>query len=188
VDYSRHYEDVLRRAELFSYIAELIRSCPGGPAAPVDDSPLPTEDRPDSGEGSARVLELRDLLPRVTVVDRRVLCNGASLDLARRPLTLRLFQAFCEAPGFHLTRDEVVRRVYQLSDDQARSERFLESAYNNAVKLISRARIMAAAYLGRAAGQGIEWFVHDQEQRVWSLYRLRTQYLAERLEGHRQLG
>jgi hypothetical protein len=189
---TRHYEQVLRRAELFDHIVALVKTWPGsgrvGPAPAEDQrprpvSPLPLADlaRPRRDAAAADVRSLKDLLPRVAVLDYRVVCNGATLDLARRPLTLRLFQVFCDAPGLTLPRDEVVRQVYKLGPIGERSARLQESAFNNSVKLISRARILAARSLSQGVGHGVEWFVYDQEQRVWSLYRLRHAYIAERL-------
>lgn len=155
------YEAMVRRAELFSYIADLVRAQDHAPEAPFES-------------GSDVKLTL---LPRIQVFGQGVVCNGARLDLTRRPLSLKLFQVFCEKDDMRLTRQELVEAVYDLKGKPLVTERHLEALYVNVVKLVSRTRILAAAYLGRGAGRGIEWFGYDAETKVWSLYRLRSEYL-----------
>lgn len=171
------YEDVLHRAELFNCIADLVRSFPShvGSLEDARRKVLLTEVKPLPS------LQREAILPRVAVRDRRVFCNGAVLDLARRPLTLKLFEAFCRAKDQQLTREELLERVYLLGDIAKRSERYLESIHANSVKLISRARTLACAYLTAGPGSGVEWFVYDQDLKTWSLYRVSNKYLAARL-------
>ena len=44
----------------------------------------------------------------------------------------------------------------------------------------SRQRL-ATMHLSFAVGHGIEWFVYDQERKIWCLYRLRNEYLSDHL-------
>lgn len=157
------YEAMVRRAELFSYIADLVRAQDEAPEAPLESAPD---------------VKLT-LLPKIQVFGQGVVCNGARLDLTRRPLSLKLFQVFCEKDDMRLSRPELVKAVYDLDDKPLVSERHLEALYVNVVKLVSRTRILATAYLGRGAGRGIEWFGYDAETKVWSLYRLRSEYLKD---------
>lgn len=157
------YQSMVRRAELFSYIADLVRAQDEAPDAPVEAAPD---------------VKLT-LLPKIQVFGQGVVCNGARLDLARRPLSLKLFRLFCEKDDMRLSRAELVEGVYDLKGKPLLSERHLESLYVNVVKLVSRTRILATAYLGRGAGKGIEWFGYDADAKVWSLYRLRSEYLSE---------
>jgi len=169
--------DVLRRAELFDFIADLVRSWPF-PGELTDMAKPPMHSNPFVVMAPSDKLRSEVILPRITVIDQRLACNAASLDLERRPLMLRLFKAFCEAEERQLSRDDILKKVYLISDIELRSERFLKSKYCNAVKLISRARILAAALLGRAVRNGVEWFVYDQERRIWCLFRMRNEYFT----------
>lgn len=158
------YEEMQRRAELFSYIAELVRTQDGEESAPPEPAP-----------------DIRlTLLPKIQVMGQGVVCNGARLDLTRRPLSLKLFKVFCEKEDMELTREEVVQGIYDLKDRSQVSERFVDSLMTNSVKLISRTRIVASACFNRGAGKGIDWFAYDAERRVWCLYRLKSEYLGRR--------
>ncbi len=166
MEFDRQYEDVLRRAELFSRIVSLV------------DTVRQHEPKPIHTPAN-RVAALADL-PRILVVDRRVSCDGLTLDLARRPLTLRLFQLFVEADGEMIQRDDLVSRLYEI-DASHHSERFVESLLGNAIKLISRSRALAGACLTGRQHVGMEWFPYDQERKCWSLYRLLNRYWLDRL-------
>ena len=96
-------------------------------------------------------------------------------------MTLRLFDVFCNAPNHERSRDDLLSQVYRIKDLYSHTDRYVESVYNNGVKLISRARILATTHLSFAVGHGIEWFVYDQERKIWCLYRLRNEYLSDHL-------
>lgn len=159
------YEEMVRRAELFSYIVDLVRT--------QDDVQSIPMSVPESASDSRLTL-----LPKIQVLGQGVVCNGSRLDLTRRPMSLKLFQLFCEKDDLKLSRADVVRGIYDLQGKAYVSERHMEALFVNVVKLISRTRILAAAYLGRGGGRGIEWFGYDSESRIWSLYRLRSEYLG----------
>lgn len=168
MEIDRQYQDVLRRAALFARIVSLVDADRQQDESLVPVTPL----RPRS------TLPLD--LPRITVADRRVVCDGLGLDLVRRPLTLRLFQIFVEAEGEQIHRDDIVGRLYDINASQ-HSERFLESLLGNAIKLISRSRALAGACLTGRQHIGMEWFPYDQERKCWGLYRLHNRYWLERL-------
>jgi hypothetical protein len=143
--------DVVRRAELFALIADLVRS--EGAEAPTA-SPKPLDE------------------PRISVLDRRLFVNGQAFDLARRPLMMRLFQELVAAPGGWIDRDQLLTRVYGLRDG-ARSPRYVAATVNNAVKLISRARAATGTFFAAAAGAGYEWLPYDADRKAWKLVRPR---------------
>lgn len=117
-------------------------------------------------------------LPRVVIIDRRVFCNAASLDLARRPMMLKLFKLFCEARHGRVTREAFLREIYGLEPGTRHSPRFREAMYQNGVKLISRARAEAHAVFGREVGPDFEWMRFDAEDRSWRLLARKTADLA----------
>ena len=167
--------DVLRRAEMFDFIADLVRSWPFPADLPDGSQPVCYQSTFAAASIPAKSIG-RDILPHIAVIDQKFACNAAYIDLQHRPLMLRLFSAFCEADDWQLTRDDILRKVYLLDELDHRSERFLDAKYCNATKLISRARILAGVFLGRALRYGVEWFVYDQERRIWCLFRMRNEY------------
>jgi hypothetical protein len=164
-------EELARRAAMFGVIANLIKDW--------DDPAAPTPITSAFARGTS--VRHQPLLPRIKVRNHQVICNNTSLDLARRPMTLRLFEVFCNAPNHERSRDDLLMEVYRIKDLNSHTERYVESVYNNGVKLISRARILATTHLSFAVSHGIEWFVYDQERKIWCLYRLRNEYLSDHL-------
>ncbi len=167
------FEEILRRAELFSFIANIIN-------LPPTESPSPELVRAHEPPSVPKVeVERAVILPRISIVDRRLICNGASLDLAGRPLMLRLFQTLLATPDMMITRNQLLAKVYRFEKLDTRTARWLQSSHSNAVKMISRARIMATTFLGSGGGRGIEWLVFDMEREAWCLYRLNNRYIAQ---------
>ena len=164
-------EELARRAAMFGVIANLIKDW--------DDPAAPTPITSAFARGTS--VRHQPLLPRINVRKHQVICNNSSLDLTRRPMTLRLFDVFCNAPNHERSRDDLLMEVYRIKDLNSHTERYVESVYNNGVKLISRARILATMHLSFAVSHGIEWFVYDQERKIWCLYRLRNEYLSDHL-------
>ena len=169
--------DVLRRAEMFDFIADLVRSWPFPADWPDDGRPVCYQTPFAPAPTSPKAIN-REILPHIAIIDQKFACNTAYIDLKRRPLMLRLFTAFCKADGWQLTRDDILRQVYLIGELDHRSERFLDAKYCNATKLISRARILAGMFLGRALRHSVEWFVYDQERRIWCLFRMRNEYFS----------
>jgi hypothetical protein len=107
--------------------------------------------------------------PRLVILDRRVVCHGRYLDLKRRPLTLRLFKAFCSAPHGRLSRREVAAALYDF-DPGARSERYVESLQANCTKLVSRARLLATETFGPVTAPTVRWLPFDARTGTWQLW------------------
>jgi hypothetical protein len=128
-----------------------------------------------------RSMQAPSLLPRIQFDQETVYCNHASLDLGRRPTTMRLFRAFCSSPRLECTREELMRQVYRVKRPERCSERYLQTVYVKTIKLISRSRILATTMLSYAVSYGVEWFVYDQERKTWCLYRLRNEYVNQKL-------
>lgn len=110
------------------------------------------------------------------VVDRRVYCAGRVVDLSRRPRTLAVFRAFCRSANGFLSCDELVERLYGVKIGAQHSRRMVQSHHNNAIKMISRARIEAMMHLGSTRDVGVEWFVYDATLKGWHLHRWHPYY------------
>lgn len=141
------FDEVLRRPDLVHFLKDFVRA--------------------DDGVEHGKSVE--GAMPRVVIIDRRVFCNGASLDLARRPMMLKLFRVFCDARGGRITRAEILRRIYGVTPGSDHSPRFREAMYQNGVKLISRTRAEAQAAFGRAVGPDVDWMRFDPAERAWYL-------------------
>lgn len=113
--------------------------------------------------------------PRIFVRSGRVYCDGRVLDLARRPLMLKLFQVFCRNPNHEVGRHELVDEVYGEFELGARSSRLRESLHHNIVKLLSRARRLAEKNFG-GKGMPFEWFLYQPQRQVWQLFRLKNEF------------
>jgi hypothetical protein len=163
---SVRYDELVRRAELFTRIEQLVV----GRAA---------DQRGSNVRPLTRHRAVLDL-PRIVVMDRRVLCDGRTLDLARRPLTLKLFELFVSAEKEVIQRDALVAALYGVEAD-GHSDRYAQSLLGNAIKLVSRARAVAASVLTGPEHAGLEWFPYDHERMCWSLYRLHHRYWIDRL-------
>jgi len=190
LDHAYEFEDSLHRSELYSFIVDLVKSTshtlvlheravpapsPGGTghAAPVKRAGLRS---PFPGS-----LTSQAVLPRVTVIDRSLRCNGITLDLARRPSMLRLFQTFVSTPDLQLGRDELLKGVYGKDLCTQHSRRYCKSLESRLIKMMSRARMLVCDEFGAAVNRSVEWLVFDQEKKVWCLYRVRTPYLLKML-------
>jgi hypothetical protein len=119
--------------------------------------------------------------PHIMVIDRRVVCDGRVVDLHRRPKTLAVFRAFCRTGSRFLSRDDLVERLYAMRIGPEHSRRIIECHYNNAIKMVSRARIEATVHLGGTRDAGIEWFVYDHGLKGWHFHRVHSYYRRLRL-------
>lgn len=108
------------------------------------------------------------LYPRIEVRDQEVFCDGRPLGLCRKPLMRRLFSVFSATPHGTIARHDLLASVYEQDRPFSYSERYRQSASQNLVKLISRARRYAAQ-----AAQDWEWFVYDAPSGRWSLCRVK---------------
>lgn len=130
-----------QRAELLDQILNLVRASNLG-------SPTQKTDR-----------------PALAILNNKVFFQGRSLDLTTKPMSLKLFKIFAKSQDRWLSRENVIKEIYDIKVDSEVSQRRLESMNCNAVKLISRTRLLANEHLG-ADGLS-KWFVRDQAG--WSL-------------------
>ncbi len=137
--------DVLRRAELFNQIIRVVRN--------------------NDPEGQYfRHISAR---PQVLISDRQILFDGQVLDLAARPMSLKLFEVFLDTPDYVLDRKSLVESIYEVNLDNATSTRMVKSLYSNVVKLISRTRNHANREL--SCDGKVQWFIYSNDQ--WCLFR-----------------
>jgi hypothetical protein len=122
------------------------------------------------------------ILPKIAVVHERVVCNDQAMDLRGKPTVLKLFAVFQELGGGPIGRKELLAEVYGIDDVNDRSDRFVHASLGNLVKMISRGRRLAQAYLSGGENQGIEWFVYDSSHKTWSFYRLSSDYIERRMQ------
>ncbi|MEN9834145.1 MAG: hypothetical protein RL011_338 [Pseudomonadota bacterium] len=163
--------DLAIRSEKFRLISKLVSEWEQEGGAPPDSL-------------RALILDRRavpKVLPSIRFRHDYLICNSASIDLRDRPVTMRLFKAFCNSPMLECSREELLMQVYRVRYPDYCTDRYLEAVYAKTVKLISRARILATTMLSHAVGFGIEWFVYDQERKIWCLYRMRNEYLNQKL-------
>ncbi|MBM4253221.1 MAG: hypothetical protein FJ146_14725 [Deltaproteobacteria bacterium] len=159
------------RSEKFRLIAKLVSEWEQDGGAPPESL-------------RALIMDQRNVpkvLPTIRFGHDYLICNGASLDLHDRPVTMRLFRAFCRSPTLECSREDLLTQVYRIRYPDYCTDRYVEAVYAKTVKLISRARILATTILSHAVGFGIEWFVYDQERKIWCLYRMRNEYLNQKL-------
>ena len=97
--------------------------------------------------------------------------RGVILDLTNCELTLRLFQLFSLEENHRCTLMDVLKSVYGVSLNLQQSPRYRRSARMRAIKLISRARKLAAAAFADVAGKKREWFAYDHDAKTWSLFK-----------------
>lgn len=155
---SPNHQDILRRAELFNEIVDLVESA--SKAQQVLDHP------PLVSHNSTRKL----YPPAFLIVHHRLVCNGASIDLSRRPIVLNLIRMFIDVGFRPLSREEILIGLYGHVDPGSSTLRFRESMLNNVVKVISRARVILTTNFS-GIGADIDWLVYDHCHKVWHLYR-----------------
>ena len=117
------YRNLLHCAQVLDQINNLLTTVKASPGESENSKEL-FETLQLKSTGSEETA--RSELPRVAVLDQKVYCNGVSLDLSRRPTTLKLFKAFLDAPGYKLNRDEVLERVYGVHGTARNSIRYVE--------------------------------------------------------------
>lgn len=120
------------------------------------------------------------ILPRITIANKNLSCNGVDLDLHRKPLTLKLFQIFLSDHSDHWERDQLVKALYSHINWDSSSRRMKTTMRQNTVKLISRSRLLAEQTFNAAGLNWLEWFNYNAEAGTWSLYRIKNRYLVEK--------
>lgn len=114
------------------------------------------------------------LQPKIQLCDGNLHVNDLIIPLRSRPKTLALIEAFMSRPGLRLSKQEIIQLVYQ-SDGQAGeiSPRLQFSYYQSMLKLISRSRSLLDQAINQSlSDRWIEWFVHDDLNKQWILYRI----------------
>lgn len=109
----------------------------------------------------------------VAIADKRVICDGASLDLSASEMTLRVFQAFIDSASGRLNRGDLVKFVYGIRDFDQLSQRRRDSLNHSIVKLVSRARRMADRTLNAGLEHPNDWFIYDSQSGYWKMLRPR---------------
>ncbi len=163
--------DLSMRSEKFRIISKLISEWEQEGGAPPDSLRALILDRP----------AIPKVLPSIRFQHDTLICNSGCIDLSDRPVTKRLFKAFCRSPTLECSREDLIQQVYRLRNADFCTDRLIEAVYAKTIKLISRARILATTMLSHSVGFGIEWFVYDQERKIWCLYRMRNEYLNQKL-------
>jgi hypothetical protein len=138
--------DVLKRAELFNLIMRVVRK----------------------NDPNGVYLRRESTRPKVYLRDNKILFDGQVLNLSARPLCEKLFELFLSAENNVLDRKTLVEAIYEVNLREVKSTRMLDSLYNNAVKLVSRARKLANEEL--SSGGNIKWFVHLNDE--WHLFQI----------------
>jgi len=123
--------------------------------------------------------------PKICLQGSHLIINELVIPLATRPKTLVLIEAFLSNSSRKLTRQEILKIVYQnhRSDDDI-SSRLYFSCYQNMLKLISRSRRLLDQAVNRNMEDNwIEWFVHDKASKQWALYQVHglTKQVSEKL-------
>ena len=118
------------------------------------------------------------ILPRISIKDCDVVCNGMIIPLGRKPLTKKLFEIFIENRGAPVKRWALIEGIYGALPEGC-SSRYRKALEQNFIKLISRARALADMHVNRSELKWIEWFCFNQESECWEFFRLTNEYLAE---------
>jgi hypothetical protein len=110
--------------------------------------------------------------PQVVAADLTVSCGGLNLDLTTAEMTFKVFESFLKHPNQRLSRADLVKSVYGISDLHAISFRRQESLKHSVVKLVSRARRAARAAFVSEELKFLEWFPYDTNTNLWRLVRV----------------
>jgi hypothetical protein len=153
-------QDLLKRAELFNEIVDIVSAFDENKHLPQDF------DAPDSPTASTVYP------PTILIINQRIICNGTSVDLSRRPAILQLVRLFLKSGPKPLSRDDILIGLYGHLDDEKITRRYRESVIANVVKAVSRARNFLTAHFSEV-GIELDWLVYDAMERAWHLYRPR---------------
>lgn len=96
-----------------------------------------------------------------------------SIDLSRKPMIYKTFEFFLKHRNDSVSWEKAAKYLYGLEDKGELSHRLWLSYHQNAIKLISRARILAEKHLPASRQiSGWEWFPYDNKKQSWRLYRI----------------
>jgi hypothetical protein len=127
-----------------------------------------------------QVQTIPHILPKFTMADDMLYCDGRTLDLTRRPLTRKLIRAFLARPEQFISRKELVDIVYGNFDIANKSTRFSDALKQNITKMVSRVRALTEDAFNRPGIPWIEMFVYIPDEEGWCFYRLKNSYLKRR--------
>jgi hypothetical protein len=154
--------DLMRRAELFNEIVGIVAAF--------------GEFRKSSDEAAAKCADQTPLTkfypPTILIINHRIICNGISVDLSRRPAVLQLVRLFLQAGTLPLSREDILIGLYGHLDDGKITRRYRDSLTANVVKSVSRTRNFLNQHFSEV-GIELDWLVYDAAERVWHLYRPR---------------
>ena len=153
-------QDLLKRAELFNEILDIITA--------FGENPQPIEAAPS--------VELPDVTrfypPSILIINQRMVCNGISADLSRRPAILQMVRLFLNNGAQPLSREDIIVGLYGHLDDPKITRRYRESVIANVIKAVSRTRDFLTSHFSDV-GIELDWLVYDAMNRVWHFYRSR---------------
>jgi hypothetical protein len=117
------------------------------------------------------------ILPKFWIRGSIVYCDAKKLDLTKKPMTLRLLQAFCAQSDLRLNKTHLVNHIYDGFHPATKSARFNDILAQNVTKLISRARILLSDAFDDPTSPWIDFFNFSADDDTWNLYQLNNQYL-----------
>jgi hypothetical protein len=154
--------DLMRRAELFNEIVDIVSAF--------------GELRKSSNDTAVKSIEQTFFSklypPTILIINRRIVCNGISVDLSRRPAILQLVRLFLQAGAVPLSREDILIGLYGHLDDEKITRRYRESLIANVVKSVSRTRNFLNQHFSEV-GVELDWLLYDATERVWHLYQPR---------------
>lgn len=109
---------------------------------------------------------------RISLKESTVCFNDKNLDLSKQKKVRKIFEIFLHNDANRLTRKSLVKQVYSNNLEEI-SERQKVCHQHNVVKLISRARKLAARYLEDSVKRDFHWFPYDPCTQTWRLYSIR---------------
>jgi hypothetical protein len=122
---------------------------------------------------------IADLMKRLP--NCRALCpiRETPFNLGRRPTMQKLIEVFLRSPNITVTRDDLVKEIYGWQGIEGRSLRYLNSLSHNAVKMVSRARIVMKKTFSGEGKEYIDWFPYDAQRKEWQLFRMKSEYFLQ---------
>jgi hypothetical protein len=110
------------------------------------------------------------------VTEKEFYINKISLDLNNKKKILTIYRLFCNHPNQKLSRDDLIQKIYNISDYDTLSRRQKSCLNHNIVKLISRSRKLAAKRFSNILPFKIEWFPYNSEEKSWKLIKINNEY------------
>lgn len=106
----------------------------------------------------------------IRYINNSLIVNELIIPLQHRPATDRLVRCFFQDSEQHMSRDMILKSVYNL-DTNSMSHRLLESSYQKLNKLMSRSRRFIQTACITAGITDYVWLTYNHDSRGWRLYR-----------------